>query len=144
MQPHIRPVEAKDAARLAELMTQLGYPSTEPQLCARIARIAEDPTAGAFVAEVDGRVVGMIGLLLHRGYEFDGYQGEITPLVVDEVARGRGIGRALTRVGEAWFRDHGVARVKINTAHHRREAHAFYEHLGYRSTGLRVVKMLKE
>jgi hypothetical protein len=32
--------------------------------------------------------------------------------------------------------------VKINTAHHRSEAHAFYEHLGYRSTGLRLVKTL--
>jgi GNAT superfamily N-acetyltransferase len=138
----IRPAIPGDADPVAGLMTQLGYPTDGLQMARRMSELAGDPGTTAFVAELDTMVVGMIGLLLHRGYEYDGCMGEIINLVVDEAHRGHGIGAALVIAGEAWLRERGVRRIKINTSHRRVQTHGFYERMGYASTGLRFVKEL--
>jgi GNAT superfamily N-acetyltransferase len=51
--------------------------------------------------------------------------------VVDEQARGAGVGRALMARAEQWARDHGCVAVTLRTNVVRTEAHAFYEKLGY-------------
>ena len=57
--------------------------------------LAEPRRVGSWVAESDGRIIGLTGL-------FDqGTSGEVEPVVVAEAARGRGIGRMLiSRVAE--------------------------------------------
>jgi GNAT superfamily N-acetyltransferase len=63
---------------------------------------------GSWVAVVDGRVVGLTGLL------DQGERGEIEPLVVTAELRGRGIGRALIDrvVEEASARGHAYLAVR--------------------------------
>lgn len=138
--PTIRATRRDDADAIARLVTQLGYPATAPQVRSRLTQLAAETSRAAFAAEQEGRVVGLIGVRVECGYEFDGLIGRIDVLVVDESVRGRGIGKALVEVGERWLRQRGASRVLVSTAHRRTATHRFYESLGYESTGLRFSK----
>jgi len=135
------PTEA-DAEALASLVTQLGYASTPAQIVARLRHLQDRVDIRAFVAENDGRVVGMVGLEAFPAFHRDGLHGYVTAMVVDQTVRGGGIGAALLQAGEAWFAERGVKRVNLTTALHREEAHVFYEKNGYTFTGKRYTKIL--
>jgi ribosomal protein S18 acetylase RimI-like enzyme len=138
----LRPALETDAAALAALVSQLGYPSDASQLRARLRRVAGNPDIRALVALQEGQVVGMAGLMVFPAFHRDGLHGYITALVVDEAARGSGVGAVLLAGAEAWFAERGVAKVTLTTASHREGAHRFYERLGYEFNGRRYVKSL--
>jgi len=138
----VRPAVEADAEVLARLVTQLGYPSDRSQTLARLRRVADDPNIRALVAEHEGRLIGMIGLMVFPAFHRDGLHGYITALVVDEAVRGSGAGTALLAAAEAWFAARGVSKVTLTTAAHREGAHRFYERLGYEFNGRRYVKSL--
>ncbi|HEX7964134.1 MAG TPA: GNAT family N-acetyltransferase [Gammaproteobacteria bacterium] len=138
----VRPAEHEDAAAVAVLVTQLGYPSATAEVEARFARLRLNPDVRAFVAEREGRVVGVVGLMAFPAFHRDGLHGYVTALVVDEKERGGGIGAALMVQAEAWFAERGVKRVNLTTALHREDAHVFYEKRGYTYTGKRYTKIL--
>jgi GNAT superfamily N-acetyltransferase len=138
----VRAPSAGDAAVLASLVTQLGYTGTPEQVKARLAQLEGHPDIRAYVAEEEGRVAGMIGLMVFPAFHRDGLHGYVTALVVDEGARGGGIGAALMAEAEAWFKQRGAKRVNLTTALHREDAHGFYEKLGYTFTGKRYTKIL--
>jgi len=138
----VRSATPADAAVLAGLVTQLGYPSDAAQVLARLRRLEGNADIRALVAERDGRVIGMIGIMVFPAFHRDGLHGYITALVVDEAVRGGGAGAALLAAAEGWFAERGVAKVNLTTALHRDKAHAFYEHRGYEFNGRRYVKTL--
>ncbi|HEV2212258.1 MAG TPA: GNAT family N-acetyltransferase, partial [Gammaproteobacteria bacterium] len=117
--PRVRPAREEDAEALASLMTQLGYPSEASQLRMRLQRAAGNPDVRVLVAESEGRLLGLIALMLFHAFVHDRPHGYITSLVVDESARGSGAGSTLLAAGEAWFREHGVDKATL-TSHLRR------------------------
>jgi GNAT superfamily N-acetyltransferase len=127
---------------MASLATQLGYASDAAQMAARLAQLQGHPDIRALVAERDGRVTGMIGLMVFPAFHRDGLHGYVTALVVDERERGAGIGAVLLQTAESWFQERGVKRVNLTTALHREDAHGFYEKRGYTFTGKRYTKIL--
>ena len=126
----IRSRQPHDDVRIADLAAQLGYPGTGRDVRARLDRMRDPDQYGVYVAELDGRVVGWIGLYIFRTVETDGH-AEISGLVVDESCRSRGIGAALVRAGEAWARDRGCDTITVRTNVTRERAHAFYLREGY-------------
>jgi ribosomal protein S18 acetylase RimI-like enzyme len=138
----VRCAAASDAAAIAELSTQLGYPSAEPQAAARLDALKDHPDICALVVPQGGRVAGFIGLMVFPAFHRDGLHGYITALVVDEKVRGSGAGAALLAAAEAWFGERGVKRVNLTTALHREAAHGFYEKRDYTFTGKRFTKIL--
>ena len=60
----VRRVAPSDAAAIADLSTQLGYSSAEPQAAARLVGLKDHPDIRALVAEQDGQVIGFIGLMV--------------------------------------------------------------------------------
>jgi ribosomal protein S18 acetylase RimI-like enzyme len=138
----VRRVAPSDAAAIADLSTQLGYSSAEPQAAARLVGLKDHPDIRALVAEQDGQVIGFIGLMVFPSFHRDGLHGYITALVVDEKLRGSGAGGELLKAAEAWFAEREVKRVSLTTALHREAAHGFYEKRGYTFTGKRFTKIL--
>jgi GNAT superfamily N-acetyltransferase len=129
--PAIRAAAPGDAARLAALSTALGYPMTADEAVRRLAGIADHPDHGLLVAEAAGRVEGWIQVSLPRIFE-TALQAEIAGLVVDETARGGGIGRKLLEAAEQWARAHGCRAIRVRSNVARERAHAFYEREGFR------------
>jgi GNAT superfamily N-acetyltransferase len=127
----VRDMRMEDAATVAQLSGDLGYPTTTAQICDRFRSMAENRDAGVFVAEAtDGRIVGWIHVCGMHLLESDAH-AEIGGLVVAEGVRGQGMGGALLAAAEAWAERHGYDTVRVRSNVTRVEARGFYEHLGY-------------
>ena len=126
----LRLLQASDADALVALLPDLGYAATADQLVRRLAALREWPDQDAFVAELDGRLVGLCHVQGVRMLISDGY-AEIQALVVSEAVQGQGIGRQLCEHACAWAFARGYGRVRLRSNVVREAAHAFYEHLGF-------------
>ena len=108
----IRPMLLADAAAVAELYTQLGYPAPVAAMERRIAQLAEDCRHLAFVAVgEERRVIGCIQVQGRHLLESEPF-AEIAGLVVAQGWRGQGVGRALVARAEAWARPSACARTR--------------------------------
>jgi GNAT superfamily N-acetyltransferase len=137
----IRDAVASDAHAVANLVTQLGYPTAVTLMESRLRRMVTLSHHRIVVAESAGAVVGVAGACVDHGVELDTY-GRITALAVDEKWRGSGVGRLLVEQVECWCRERGADRVTLTSGHHRPESHKFYKALGYEATGVRFFKRL--
>ena len=142
--PQLRQACDEDAAALAGLMSQLGYPTTPADMAERLTAILAQPDYQTVVAEVSSQVVGMVGVRCSSYYERNGRYGQLVALVVDEAWRGQQIGSALVAEAERWLRGQDIKAVLVNSGMAREEAHRFYRQQGYRATSIRFVKDLTD
>jgi GNAT superfamily N-acetyltransferase len=140
--PTIRPPTAADASAISDLVGELGYPATSDEVLARLDRMSAYPHAIAFVAELDGRVVGLATGHAFPSIHVSSIVAWLSTLVVSSADHGRGVGRGLSAAVENWSRALGAVRISVSSGLHRAEAHAFYEHIGYERSGLRLTKPL--
>jgi GNAT superfamily N-acetyltransferase len=127
----LRRAHPKDADRLADLCTQLGYTSTPPAVCSRLRTIAELPDQLVLVAVDSAQaVMGWVHAFIYRVLESEPMV-EIGGLVVDQAARGQGIGRALLGAVEDWAASQMIETVSLRSNSLRIEAHEFYRRQGY-------------
>ncbi|PYV02323.1 MAG: N-acetyltransferase [Acidobacteria bacterium] len=130
---HVRRATLGDAERLAALATELGYPSTPEEVTSRLERIERDVGHFVGVAEfADGRVVGWIHVCVSYLIESNP-RAEIGGLVVDEARRGSGVGKLLMQHAEDWARSKRLEAVYLRSNVIRKDAHRFYERLGYKN-----------
>jgi GNAT superfamily N-acetyltransferase len=130
----IRAARAGDAAALTSLSAELGYPGDERQVEQRFGWIARDPRQRIFVAtDAAGAVVGWVHVNFGRWLVVNP-RGEVMGLVVSSAMRGQGIGRQLMNAAETWTREQGGTVLTLRSNIVRKEAHAFYERLGYKVT----------
>jgi GNAT superfamily N-acetyltransferase len=137
----IRDARDDDAAAIARLLGQLGYPTTAEQVPPRLERlrIAGDRIV---VAELDGRLTGLAHLQVAPAIEYDGPTAKLGALVVDAACHGVGVGRALVDELESEARRRGCALFFLTTSERRDDAHVFYERLGLEYTGRRYGRLL--
>ena len=129
----IRGARPDDAAALADLSTQLGYPSTEQQVRERLCLLG-DPERELLVADAPDGLAGFIDVHVQRVVESDAY-GEVGGLVIAAPNRGAGLGAALLAAAADWSRARGLERLWIRANLARVGPHEFYE-----AVGCRVVK----
>ena len=139
---NVRRLDVDDAAALAPLLEQLGYPSAEWSIRNRVAHLLADPRVGCWVADENAQIKGLITGHLSWHIEFDGPVARLTALVVDESARGKGVARQLTAAFEDWARQHDSSKASLNSSVSREGAHAAYAKLGWEITGVRFSKDL--
>ncbi|MBN1978642.1 MAG: GNAT family N-acetyltransferase [Anaerolineae bacterium] len=141
----IRLARAKDAGRIAELATQLGYPTTLEQMQRRLSQVGQAEDHAVYVAVRDGRVAGWIHVCARPLVQVD-RAVEIEGVVVDEACRGRGIGRLLIRQIEQWVGEKGCDTIYVRSNMIRERAHSFYQELGYENikTSLTFRKVLRD
>jgi len=140
---NIRTARLEDAAELARLFTELGHAATEAEIRARwstwqangnIGLVIEGASGGALIAAATLHQT----IVLHRPKPI----GRISALIVDARHRGTGLGRALVSAAEQMFAEAGCGMVEVTSNMRRKDAHAFYQHLGYELTSARFVKTL--
>jgi GNAT superfamily N-acetyltransferase len=136
----IRRAILTDAAEIASLLSELGYPASAGAVAARLDPLLPRDDYAVLVAQGDSVVVGLGAVHVFPVIHADGPVALITALVVAGAARGGGIGRGLVAEMEGFARSQGCARILVTTANHRADAHAFYERLGYSFTGRRYAK----
>lgn len=132
--PSIRNATPGDAAEIARLSAQLGYPASIDTFGARLHKLLDSPRHAVLVAVADGdRLSGFVATEQRISLEL-GERVEIVGLVVDTEARRAGVGKALVAAAEQWAADIGTPHVFLRSNILRQESHPFYESLGYTRT----------
>jgi ribosomal protein S18 acetylase RimI-like enzyme len=110
------------------LLPQLS--SSAPPLGADdLARIADHQANTLFVARTQGVIVGMLTLVVFPLPS--GLRARIEDVVVDEAARGQGVGTALTMAALGLAREQGARSVDLTSRPSRVAANRLYQHLGF-------------
>ncbi len=155
----IRQATAADADAMAELEhasaihhasidpDRWQVPSLEATAAARRRWLRETPRSEAFVAEADGRVIGMIELWLKRPRDLQSPRiGRVRVDLGISVApewRSRGVGSALLQAAEDWASAHGAERMILDLSSQNEAARRLYERLGYRTDMIVMDKVLE-
>ncbi|HEX4083746.1 MAG TPA: GNAT family N-acetyltransferase [Chthoniobacteraceae bacterium] len=139
--PDIREAARGDAAGLAHLMKELGYPVEPEALWLRIERLAS-PAHRTFIAEVNGHMAGFAGCSALSIYESDTPVCWIMALSVASHFRRHGVGRELIAAVERWCGEMGLRDIRVHSGEGRHEAHAFYQACGFQHAGSRFKKSL--
>ena len=130
----LRNAELRDFAAVRRLIGQLGYAPEEAEFRRRFDAVLAAAGHRVIVAEEGGTVVGILHVFERPALD-KGCEAVVQALVVDDAARGRGIGEVLMREAEAWAAGRGLAATSLYTRTDRDRAHAFYERIGYRLKG---------
>ena len=127
----VRRARSSDAAGIAELSGQLGYPATEEQMKARLGDVLKDKDAACFVADSreDG-LVGWIHVSTTPLLEVE-RRAEVNGLVVDETVRSQGAGALLLAAAEKWAGGKRCKSMSVRSNVLRERAHGFYLRNGY-------------
>ena len=138
----IRPASLDDAASIARLLEELGYPQPPEFVHNRLQSVFVDADQRVWVAEDEAQVLGFIAFLAYPYFHAVGKQGRIIALCVTEANRGKGVGRALVEHSESFARSCGCVRMEVTTGIQRLRTHTFYEQMGYKETSKRYLKDL--
>jgi len=82
-------------------------------------------------AERNGKVVGFSSLSIQHNFWQEGRIAYITTIIVDEKSRGQGVGTMLLDEIQETAGSRGCGKIELESAFHRREAHDFYEKMGF-------------
>ena len=127
----IRLAKPGDAARLAELSGQLGYPTKREEMVRRMRSLKPAVQHAVMVAESpEGKVIGWVHTSVAPLLEVD-LRAEVNALVVADDERSRGAGALLLRAAEEWARKHGCKNMSVRSNVVRERAHEFYLRNGY-------------
>jgi ribosomal protein S18 acetylase RimI-like enzyme len=121
--------EADDALveTIARLLPQLTEARTPPTL-EQLREVVAGQTL-LVARDDDGTALGTLTLILYR--VSSGLKGRIEDVIVDESARGRGIGEALTREGMRRAGEAGVLMLELTSMPYRQAANRLYKRLGF-------------
>jgi GNAT superfamily N-acetyltransferase len=127
----IRGAKSSDAARIAELSGQLGYPAKLAEITKRFRRIKRANQHAVLVAESSERkVIGWLHVSVSPLLEVE-LRAEVNGLVVGDDERSRGTGALLLRAAEQWARGRGCKNMSVRSNVLRERAHHFYLRHGY-------------
>lgn len=135
-QPTTAPPEIFEAIEVTEelmaafktLIPQLSS-SNPPPSETEVADIVASPASRLLMARVDGQLVGSLTLVLFRIPT--GVRAWIEDVVVDDVARGRGVGAALNNTALDLARAEGATTVDLTSRPTREAANRLYKRLGF-------------
>lgn len=122
--------EATDevAGALSHLVPQLSASAAPPDP-ATVRRIVGSQATTLLAARLDGRIVGFLALVVFPIPT--GVRAWIEDVVVDETARGQGIGEALTKKALDLAEAAGARTVDLTTRPSREAAGRLYERVGF-------------
>lgn len=104
--------------------------------------ILGDPKAGVLlVAEDDGRMVGMVGLLYTASTALGGRVALLEDMVVAPEARNAGVGRALLEAAIARASSAGCRRITLLTDGGNADAQRFYERAGFSASEMLPMRL---
>jgi len=121
--------EASDGlvATIRALLPQLTEARTPPTL-EQLQDVVSNQTL-LVARDDDGGVLGTLTFVLYR--VSSGVKGRIEDVIVDESARGQGVGEALVREGMRLANEAGVLMLELTSMPYRQAANRLYRRLGF-------------
>ena len=105
--------------------------------------IEADPNNELIVAELDGKVIGTLQLVVTPSLSYRGSKRSIVESVrVDSSLRGKGIGREMMLWAIERAKQRGCVSMHLTSHNDRTDAHRFYESLGFSKSHTGMKKAL--
>ena len=128
----IRIIEEKDYLSVADIWREvLNIPVTDEDLTRTYDKMKADDRYITYVAEFDGRVVGLVTMVSVLAVGHPSGYTKVNGLGVLPEYRNMGIGRMLMEKAEQAAVQNGTRYLGLASGLMRENAHRFYEHLGY-------------
>ncbi|HEX8289366.1 MAG TPA: GNAT family N-acetyltransferase [Pyrinomonadaceae bacterium] len=106
--------------------------------------IQNDENNELIVAEKDGEIVGTLQITFTPSISFQGgKRATVESVRVDAKHRGRGIGKELMKWAIERAKSENCVSVQLTTNAGRKDAHRFYENLGFKGSHLGMKLYLK-
>ena len=112
----------------SRLIPQLSK-SSPPPSAAELEEMIASPASEVLIARIAGRVVGTLTLVTFRIPT--GVRAWIEDVVVDDEARGHGVGEALNQFALKLARDKGAKTVDLTSRPSREAANRMYQRIGF-------------
>jgi ribosomal protein S18 acetylase RimI-like enzyme len=112
---------------IERLLPQLTEARTPPTL-AQLEDVVSNQTL-LVARDDDGRILGTMTFVLYR--VASGVKGRIEDVIVDESARGKGVGETLVREGMRLANEAGVLMLELTSMPYRQSANRLYKRLGF-------------
>ena len=148
----LRPATREDLPSIVRLLAddELGsqrekYEEPLPQsYTAAFEQIAGDPNHQLIVAESDGKVIGTLHLMFLPSISFQGgLRAQVESVRVDKECRNLGIGSQMMEWTIERTRQRGAHIIQLTSHLSRKDAHRFYEKLGFKGSHLGMKLDLK-
>ncbi|BCJ74831.1 N-acetyltransferase [Catellatospora sp. IY07-71] len=137
----VRDVTDEVVAAFARLLPQLTGSAAAPD-AQQLRTLVSWPGHRLLVARVDGQIVGALTLAVFPIPS--GLRAWIEDVVVDDAARGRGVGAALTQEAIRLARADGASTVDLTSRPSREAANRLYERLGFRVRDSKVYRLAEQ
>ena len=124
---------------VARLLPQLSSTASAPDRDA-VDRLLRSDANTLLLARAEGRAVGMLTLIMFP--LLSGLRGRIEDVVVDDAARGQGVGAALTREALCLAEAAGARTVDLTSRPSRQAANRLYERLGFQGRDSQVYRFV--
>tara|TARA_Y100000815_G_C12976763_1_gene362563 strand:- start:6 stop:461 length:456 start_codon:yes stop_codon:yes gene_type:complete len=124
---------------MARLVPQLSRSNSPPDAATLEAIVGSEASVLLLALDEEGAVVGSLTLALFRIPT--GLRAWIEDVVVDEAARGRGIGEALNREAIGRARAEGATTVDLTSRPSREAANRLYRRLGFEERATNVYRL---
>ena len=128
-------VHAALAHLLPQLNPQLPIPTIE-----RLRAIIDDPAVTLLVARDGDQIVGTTTVIVYTTPFW--IKARLDEVVVDEAARGKGVGAALVKASLDLAREKGVEVVELQSGVHRKEANRLYPRMGFKLRETNVYRIV--
>lgn len=103
-----------------------------------------DPNNRLLIAELNGEIIGTLQLTFIHGLSRQGAKRALIEAVrVSSAQRGKGLGEEIIRAAIEIARQAKCAMVQLTTDKSRKDAHRFYERLGFEASHVGMKLMLE-
>ena len=133
----VREATGEVTAAMRHLLPQLSTNAVQPDQAA-VQRIVGSGATTLLAARLDGQIVGFLALAMFPIPT--GFRAWIEDVIVDESARGRGIGAALTRKAIELAEAAGARTVDLTSRPSREAAGRLYEQIGFAARSTRIYR----
>ncbi|MBL7874051.1 MAG: GNAT family N-acetyltransferase [Cyclobacteriaceae bacterium] len=130
-----------DVVPLANLLSQLGYPTKESDVLFKLAA-HQAPGYQILVAKKANQAIGFICLHFYQTFHLPGCVGRITSFCVDSQVRKLGVGQMLLHAAEEYFKQQRCYKIEVTSNLRRTETHEYYLRQGYTETSRHFIKLL--
>ena len=126
-------------AALAQLLPQLN-PQLRVPTMERLRAIIDDPAVTLFIARDGDQIVGTTTVIVYTTPFW--IKARLDEVVVDESARGKGVGAALVKASLDLAREKGVEVVELQSGVQRQEANRLYPRMGFKLRETNVYRIV--
>ncbi|MEV6844018.1 GNAT family N-acetyltransferase [Actinoplanes sp. NPDC051411] len=137
----VRSVDDELVRAFGRLLPQLSR-SAKPVDSSVLEKLVSWPGNHLLVARVNGEILGTLTLVTFPIPT--GLRAWIEDVVVDEAARGHGVGAVLTREAVRLAREAGARTVDLTSRPSREAANRLYERLGFRTRDSKVYRFVAD